>query len=77
VAASRRLYDKVANTLKARGNVFVKNDESAQFYKTICLGLAVDFKADNPRFDQDRFLTACGLDPVTTVSPSATTTTRP
>jgi hypothetical protein len=75
MAASRKLYEEVARTLNERGNVFVKNDESAQFYKTICIGLAVDFKADNPRFDQDRFLTACGLDPVTTVGPSATTTT--
>ena len=45
----------------ARTIAIMKNRRDAAMMAKVCLAI---FSADNPRFDSDRFLTACGLQAV-------------
>jgi hypothetical protein len=37
------------------------NADQVRAIDTLACALAYDLKAENPRFDRDRFLTACGV----------------
>jgi len=51
---TRRHFRAVADALRA-------SDANPDAVRDIALALADVFAADNPRFDSERFLTACGV----------------
>jgi hypothetical protein len=51
---TRRHFQAVADVLRASG-------AHPDAVRDIALALADVFAADNPRFDEERFLTACGV----------------
>lgn len=49
-------YELIANTID-----FWKDVQDANVGEQIAYALAEQFKQNNPRFDRDKFLTACGI----------------
>jgi hypothetical protein len=61
---TRKDYESIALVLlsersRSMGDEF-DNDVAAKVLDNVAYALAVEFKADNPRFDRDRFLIASG-----------------
>ena len=61
---TRKDYVLIADTIKGSINYeqnFNNNQEKADGIKALAITLASTLEADNPRFDRDRFLVACGV----------------
>jgi hypothetical protein len=56
---TKKHYEAIADDLKTTR----KNIHSRDYYivDAICYALADTFAADNPKFNRDMFLTACGI----------------
>jgi hypothetical protein len=61
MAASRKIYREVADTIDVTRKVYLEQPAVQEATKLIADELARIFKADNPNFDRQRFLEACGL----------------
>lgn len=57
---NKRHYEAIANVLAEAQNVAVEAGETSMI-RVVALGLAQQFAGDNPNFDRDRFLKACGV----------------
>lgn len=53
---SRKDYERMAQALRIS-----QKEASIDVLRTIADELAIVFKSDNPRFDKDKFMVACGL----------------
>ncbi len=70
MATSRRIYESVASHFKAEVDDVQEADELTEVEKSSAMcafralaeRMAIVFKADNSRFDKDKFLRACGLE---------------
>lgn len=58
MAMSKKYYERIAAEFKAE---VAKDDEGRQALYNVALQLADFFGKDNERFDEDRFLKACGF----------------
>ena len=61
---TRKDYVLIADTIKGAINYeqdFNNNQEKVNGFKHLALALASTLESDNPRFDRDRFLVACGV----------------
>lgn len=62
---TKKDYILIANAIKEQWQLSKKHSEHPQHsglaIHNTALRLAYAFKQDNPRFDVDRFLTACGV----------------
>ena len=63
---SKRHYQAIADVLKLSSEENQKSDDNYKFgalgeTRIIAHRLAAKFQADNPDFDRERFLKACGL----------------
>lgn len=61
---TRQHYKAIAEIVKGQkelADVFAHKQFATQRISDIAKGLADYFAKDNPRFDRDRFLEACGL----------------
>ena len=64
MALSKRTFETVANMLKNERALAERQvTGSVGTVDAIALGLAAHFATENPRFDRDKFLQACGLPP--------------
>ena len=59
MTGSRKLYVDLAKTI--RYYVDAADRDTANIYHRLVVDLCHDLKADNPNFDRDRFVTACGF----------------
>lgn len=51
------------NAFHGQGPLSPKEKKAAQLEaKAVCTAFALFFRDDNPRFDQERFIKACGVD---------------
>lgn len=57
---SRKDYVKVAEVIAA-GMTCAKTDDTRQTVHVIATCIGEVFAADNPRFDRERFMAACGV----------------
>lgn len=55
---TKKDYIKIADVIRQN---FDGTDLTELVLPTLAMDLAVVFASDNPQFDQDRFLEACGL----------------
>lgn len=68
MAMSRKQYRDMAEVIRGEvGDVSltyhsVSNHDDASAIYNIASGLATVFAIDNPRFDRQRFMTACNID---------------
>lgn len=71
MAFTQRHFELVARTIKLRADTWLcdiagDDPKVTQASRELLVCLARDFadafKADNPRFDRDRFMKACGLE---------------
>lgn len=58
MALSKKYYEQIAAAFKAEVE---KDNEGRQALYNVALQLADAFGKDNERFDEDRFLKACGF----------------
>lgn len=59
---SRKDYQLIAAAIKGQVN-FASGDQLVlQVIKAIAISVAMALATDNPRFDRDRFMQACGFD---------------
>lgn len=60
---TRKDYELIAKALKTQIEISrTYNEEDGEFAVTnIAFDLVTDLAKDNPRFDRDRFLKACGV----------------
>jgi hypothetical protein len=61
---TRKDYVLIAESIKGAINYesnFNENKDKAEALNYLALRLSSAFENDNPRFDRDRFLTACGV----------------
>lgn len=60
---SRKHYKAIADIFAGEIACINREIESGRFYsvRNIALSLSQEFAKENPRFNQTRFLTACGL----------------
>jgi len=61
---TRKDYVMIAESIKGAINYeteFNNNKAGEDVMKKFSVALALTLQADNPRFDRDRFLTACGV----------------
>ena len=60
---TKKDYVKIAGIVKKQLNCHcdICANCIVSIFSTLAQDLAVVFASDNPRFDQDRFLEACGL----------------
>ena len=58
---TRKDYVMIAEILKANREDFVQGDEGLSLLYILSHQIANGLEADNPRFDRDRFLVACGV----------------
>lgn len=65
---TRKDYELIAKEIWRAGyvkdNNKVRQQAKESMRRLIAIGLAVELEEDNPRFDQNKFLKACGLDPL-------------
>lgn len=63
MAMTKKYYELVAGVLNAARTVRCSEERTYRpaIVNEIALGLAREFAADNPRFDRERFMQACGL----------------
>ena len=59
MALSKRHYEQIAATFKARADA--EDDSARGAMRWLARDLAQLFKKDNERFDESRFLKACGF----------------
>jgi len=59
MAVTRRDFEQIAQIIKLASDL--KFSDSNKAIEAIANQLAAKFKSDNPRFDRERFLRACGL----------------
>ena len=52
-------YELIAETLD---RIVTRQAEQTETYIDVCEALADAFEADNPKFNRDKFLKACGID---------------
>jgi hypothetical protein len=58
---TRKDYERIAATLYASGPANPDNRVLADFHRATCEALADMLATDNPRFDREFFLAACGV----------------
>ena len=61
---TRKDYVMIADSIRGAINFeteFNNNEAGADAIKKFSFALALTLQADNPRFDRDRFLDACGV----------------
>jgi hypothetical protein len=61
---TRKDYVMIADAIKGALNYekdFNQNEEGARVVKYVAHTIALSLQFDNPRFDRDRFLVACGV----------------
>lgn len=61
---TRKDYVLIADTIKGAINYeqdFNNDQSKVSGFKHLALALASTLESDNPRFDRDRFLDACGV----------------
>lgn len=61
---SRKHYKAIAEIIKTQkdlADIFAGKEFATQRIDDVATGLADHFAKDNPRFDRERFLAACGL----------------
>ena len=61
---TRKDYIRIAHAISETKNSYDKNWDPNLFrtLKDVSKAIAHELKLDNPRFDKERFLTACGVD---------------
>lgn len=59
MAASRRVYVATAETIRV--GIESSKGEARQAYEDMACCMAMIFGTDNPNFDSDRFMKACGM----------------
>ena len=59
---SKKHYVAVAKELDYLRQVFGDNEDSLLAVRSIAVGLANIYQDENPRFDRERFMQACGLE---------------
>lgn len=57
---NKRHYEQIATVLADSQNVAMDPGEVSMI-RVVALGLAQQFAGDNPNFDRDQFLKACGI----------------
>lgn len=59
----RRQYDDLAKLIKEEAGTLLLSDDLMRGSKRRVAGMLADrFAADNPQFDRQRFLEACGME---------------
>jgi hypothetical protein len=58
---TRKDYVMIAEILKANREDFVQGDEGLSLLYILSHQIANGLEEDNPRFDRQRFLVACGV----------------
>lgn len=61
---TRKDYEMLAKVMRGAVDgaaVIEKSFNPQEFARLVAEMMAVNFKLDNPRFDRERFLTACGV----------------
>lgn len=59
---TRKDYVLIAQAIKGQVNFFIGDQLVLQVIKAIAISVAMALATDNPRFDRDRFMQACGFD---------------
>lgn len=64
--ASKMHFEMVARVIREASQRITKNDtliasHQTEMVRTIARDFADEFRASNPRFDRERFLSACGI----------------
>lgn len=60
MAMTRKDYEAIAQTIAVMGD-YAPTDTALDVIHDVAINLSKVFMADNPSFDQKRFLIACGL----------------
>jgi len=58
---TRKDYVMIARTIKGNQRQFKEGEEGQTLLWILAHQFASELQADNPRFDRDKFLTACGV----------------
>ena len=58
---TRKDYVLIARTLEQNRKDFNEGEDGLMLLNILAYQLSNSFEEDNPRFDRDRFLTACGV----------------
>lgn len=59
---TKKDYELIARELKAQHELVGNIYRNTERYQRACTLWAATLGADNPRFDRDKFLKACGID---------------
>ena len=59
---TRKDYELIASVLRANGEKDWRGENARETWEEICEELADSLAIDNPRFDRERFLAACGIE---------------
>lgn len=63
MAVSKKDFEAIAKVIKQERDTAIEHDQhgARMGISAVAFGVAAHFAQENPRFDRDRFLAACGI----------------